>query len=199
MFVSFLYWPNSHCDSLEHVQNWVHAIRCLFLETYSLSESNAGHPDGSSITIGVAERRTQETSQTFDKLGLWNISCIFTWFGGKNARFSQMRVFHNRGGSAGFRIQMRVWPAWCGSLGVYVFLSSIQLTAQCWWVRNKNTFCSGLLTTMSFFPVFWRQSNFKIIIKKTKQTSSCVFTKLYSTIKLWDKIINLIYHRHCLV
>ena len=52
VFVSFLYWPNSHCDSLEHVHNWVHAIRCLSLETYSLSESNAGQSDGSSITIG---------------------------------------------------------------------------------------------------------------------------------------------------
>ena len=41
--------------------------RTLNSQTSSLSESNAGHPDGSLITTGGAERRRHETSQNFEK------------------------------------------------------------------------------------------------------------------------------------
>ena len=61
---------------------------------------------------------------------VWDWDCVFSLCLAcdlnTNAGFSQMRVFHNRGRSVGFRVQMRVGPVWGGSLGVYA-------VGKCWY------------------------------------------------------------------
>ena len=155
---------------------------------------------------------------------IWEQKCkIFA-----NVGFWQpWRVAGFQNSNAGLTCMMRV-------TGVYVFLFSIQLTGQCWWVWNKNTFlCSLVMTTRGELrigywgggptvgsrslgtklgeaggtgppgppglpynsPLGWQSNCFSQSWTKIqnlkKQTSSCEFTKFYSTIKLWDRILNL--------